>query len=203
MNRSEKANPTSQIKCHTSYHLFTHDTATNMRRCQSSRKTPAYHACPISKSATPKCSAAAPYVYPYYSSLTHGLTAPSADRTQSPQQDPPHEDATMASEPTLSSLAQLAASAVAQDVPSAAASTGRGKSKEQLRRYYIRTLHKVVDEADVVVLVLDARDPAGCRSRLVEEEVRRREAEGKRLVFVLNKIGAPHFPLPFTSMMID
>ena len=50
-------------------------------------------------------------------------------------------------------------------------------------------LHKVVDESDVVLLVLDARDPAGCRSRLVEEEVRRREAEGKRLVFVLNKIG--------------
>jgi nuclear GTP-binding protein len=53
-------------------------------------------------------------------------------------------------------------------------------------------LHKVVDEADVIVLVLDARDPAGCRSRLVEvleEEVCRHEAEGKRLVFVLNKIG--------------
>ena len=61
--------------------------------------------------------------------------------------------------------------------------------KEQLRRHYVHTLHKVVDEADVVLLVLDARDPAGCRSRLVEEEVRRRESEGKRLVFVLNKIG--------------
>jgi hypothetical protein len=64
------------------------------------------------------------------------------------------------------------------------------KTKEQQRRHYIRMLHKVVDEADVILLVLDARDPAGCRSRLVEEEVRRREAEGKRLVFVLNKIDA-------------
>ena len=51
-------------------------------------------------------------------------------------------------------------------------------------------LFKVVDEADVILLVLDARDPAGRRSRLEEEEVRRREVEGKRLVFVLNKIGA-------------
>jgi nuclear GTP-binding protein len=60
----------------------------------------------------------------------------------------------------------------------------------------MRALHRVVDEADVVLLVLDARDPAGCRSRLVEEEVRRREGEGKRLVFVLNKIGAwPHILL--------
>ena len=60
----------------------------------------------------------------------------------------------------------------------------------QLRRQHIRALHRVIDESDVVLLVLDARDPEGCRSRLVEEEVRRREAEGKRLVFVLNKIGA-------------
>ena len=48
----------------------------------------------------------------------------------------------------------------------------------------------MVSEPTLSSLVLDARDPAGCRSRLVEEEVRRREAEGKRLVFVLNKIGA-------------
>lgn len=110
-------------------------------------------------------------------------------RRSSPLRDPPHEDATMASEPTLSSLAQLAASAAVQDVSSElGASAGSGKTKEQLRRHYIRALHKVVDEADVVLLVLDARDPAGCRSRLVEEEVRRREVEGKRLVFVLNKI---------------
>ena len=97
----------------------------------------------------------------------------------------------MASEPTLSSLAQLAASASANDlVPAPSESTSTAtKMKEQLRRHYIRMLHKVVDEADVVLLDLDARDLAGCRSRLVEEEVRRREAEGKGLVFVLNKIG--------------
>lgn len=90
----------------------------------------------------------------------------------------------MASEPTLSSLAQLAAAVT----PAAAAELGGRTKEQQLRRHYIRALHKVVDEADVVLLVLDARDPAGCRSRLVEEEVRRREGEGKRLVFVLNKI---------------
>ena len=99
----------------------------------------------------------------------------------------------MASEPTLSSLAQLAASASASTAAAAAdASTpnAAAKTKEQQRRHYIRALHRVVDEADVILLVLDARDPAGCRSRLVEEEVKRRESEGKRLVFVLNKIGA-------------
>jgi nuclear GTP-binding protein len=64
------------------------------------------------------------------------------------------------------------------------------KTKEQQWRYYICLLHKVVDKAGAILLVLDACDPVGCRSRLVEEEVRRCEAEGKRLVLVLNKIGA-------------
>jgi hypothetical protein len=104
---------------------------------------------------------------------------------------PPHEDATMVSEPTLSSLAQLSASASANGLVSAPSESTSvaTKTKEQLWRHYVRRLDKVVDESDVVLLVLDARDPAQCRSQLIEEEVRRREAEGKRLVFVLNKIG--------------
>ena len=57
------------------------------------------------------------------------------------------------------------------------------------KRQYIRTLHKVVEQSDIVIMVLDARDPEGCRSRMVEDEVRRRESDGKRLIFVLNKIG--------------
>ena len=106
-------------------------------------------------------------------------------------------DSTMASEPTLSTLATLASEAEASSsarqeqfiYPSASTSTLSGKTKEQMRKYYLKALHKVVDDSDIVILVLDARDPEGCRSRLVEEEVRRRESEGKKLVFVLNKIG--------------
>ncbi|OBZ73354.1 Guanine nucleotide-binding protein-like 3 [Grifola frondosa] len=98
-------------------------------------------------------------------------------------------DAQMASEPTLSSLAALAGSSTPIDNLDPSSSTyGAAKTKEQLRRHYIRALHKVIDESDIIILVLDARDPEGCRSRLVEEEVRRRESEGKKLVFVLNKI---------------
>ena len=98
----------------------------------------------------------------------------------------------MASEPTLSSLAMLASSVEQAQASGASTSTvsPAQKTKEQMRRHYVRALHKVVDESDIVILVLDARDPEGCRSRLVEEEVRRRESEGKKLVFVLNKIGA-------------
>ncbi|KAF8124944.1 P-loop containing nucleoside triphosphate hydrolase protein [Boletus edulis] len=100
------------------------------------------------------------------------------------------ENATMASEPTLSSLARLASSVEqAQACDASVDSTSPAqKIKEQVRRHYVRALHKVIDESDIIILVLDARDPEGCRSRLVEEEVRRRESEGKKLVFVLNKI---------------
>ena len=100
----------------------------------------------------------------------------------------------MASEPTLSSLAMLASSIdQAQTSDSLIAVSPTQKTKEQIRRHYVRALHKVIDESDIVILVLDARDPEGCRSRLVEEEVRRRESEGKKLVFVLNKIGMFQF----------
>ena len=108
-------------------------------------------------------------------------------------------DAVMASEPTLSTLAILASEVDASssstqkfDDPLFSETPGlsmSGRTKEQMRKYYIRSLHKVVDQSDIILLVLDARDPEGCRSRLVEEEVRRRESEGKKLVFVLNKIG--------------
>lgn len=112
-------------------------------------------------------------------------------------------DATMASEPTLSSLAMLASSVdQAQADASTSAVSSAQKTKEQMRRHYVRALHKVIDESDIVILVLDARDPEGCRSRLVEEEVRRRESEGKKLVFVLNKIGAHAFS-PFLLLLMD
>ncbi|KAJ7096388.1 P-loop containing nucleoside triphosphate hydrolase protein [Mycena epipterygia] len=91
-------------------------------------------------------------------------------------------DAVMASEPSLFTLANMPEEPSTSD-----------RTKEQMRRYYLKTLHKVIDQSDIVILVLDARDPEGCRSRLVEEEVRRRESEGKKLVFVLNKVDLiPH-----------
>ena len=76
----------------------------------------------------------------------------------------------MASEPTLSLLAQLAESASANGIsstPSDSTSAAANKSKEQQWRYYIRMLNNVVDEANAILLVLDACDPAGCRRPMV------------------------------------
>ncbi|KAH9027405.1 hypothetical protein EDB85DRAFT_1975307 [Lactarius pseudohatsudake] len=75
---------------------------------------------------------------------------------------------TMTSELTLSSLAWLIASVTMRDIPFAVSeqpSVAKGKMKE----YYIRTLRMVSDEADVVLLVLPARDTTGAaRGKLVE-----------------------------------
>jgi nuclear GTP-binding protein len=47
---------------------------------------------------------------------------------------------------------------------------------------------KVLQLSDVIIQVLDARDPMGCRSRLVEDEVRK-AAGDKMMVLALNKTG--------------
>lgn len=56
-------------------------------------------------------------------------------------------------------------------------------------RAFARELKKVIDRSDVIIQVLDARDPQGTRSKWVEDEVRKREADGKRLIGIVNKIG--------------
>ena len=53
------------------------------------------------------------------------------------------------------------------------------------RRAYLKELRKVVSSADVVLQVLDARDPSGTRSSLIEDLVL--SHPNKKLVYVLNK----------------
>jgi nuclear GTP-binding protein len=58
-------------------------------------------------------------------------------------------------------------------------------SKGQSKRIW-NELYKVIDSSDVVIHVLDARDPLGTRCRSVEKYMRE-EAPHKHLLFVLNK----------------
>ncbi|KAK2761298.1 GTPase required for pre-60S ribosomal subunit nuclear export and maturation [Arachnomyces sp. PD_36] len=58
-------------------------------------------------------------------------------------------------------------------------------SKGQSKRIW-NELYKVIDSSDVVIHVLDARDPEGTRCRSVEKYIKD-EAPHKHLVFVLNK----------------
>lgn len=56
------------------------------------------------------------------------------------------------------------------------------------RKAYDKVFKQVVDQADVVLYVLDARDPEGTRSREVERMVMAAASGGKRLILVLNKV---------------
>ena len=59
------------------------------------------------------------------------------------------------------------------------------KLMAQSRKAYYRELKKVIEASDVLIQVLDARDPMGCRSTEIEQEAL---AQGKKVVLLLNKI---------------
>jgi nuclear GTP-binding protein len=61
--------------------------------------------------------------------------------------------------------------------------------RDSSAKAFMRELRKVIERSDVIIQVLDARDPEGTRSRWVEDEVRRHDAQGKKLLGVVNKIG--------------
>jgi len=55
----------------------------------------------------------------------------------------------------------------------------------QSRRAFYKELKKVIEAADVVIQVLDARDPEGCRSKEIEDEAVK---AGKKVLLLVNKI---------------
>jgi nuclear GTP-binding protein len=61
-------------------------------------------------------------------------------------------------------------------------------SKESSRRQFDKVFKQVVDNADVVLYVLDARDPEGTRSKDVEREIMSAAGGNKRMILILNKI---------------
>lgn len=60
--------------------------------------------------------------------------------------------------------------------------------KDTSRRAFDKLFKQVIDTADVILYVLDARDPPGTRSRSVERAVTAAAAGEKRLILILNKI---------------
>jgi len=58
------------------------------------------------------------------------------------------------------------------------------------RRWYFKEMKKVIQMSDVILEVVDARDPLGCRCKEIEMKVQQMSAEGgnKRIIIVLNKI---------------
>ena len=58
-------------------------------------------------------------------------------------------------------------------------------SKGQSKRIW-EELYKVIDSSDVLLYVLDARDPNGTRTKFIEQYLKRK-CPNKHLVFILNK----------------
>ncbi|CAE8700531.1 unnamed protein product, partial [Polarella glacialis] len=59
------------------------------------------------------------------------------------------------------------------------------READNTRKKFYSELRKVLAAADVIIEVLDARDPQSCRSEVLEKEV---TSSGKRLVLLINKI---------------
>jgi nuclear GTP-binding protein len=62
------------------------------------------------------------------------------------------------------------------------------RNPDSSRKAFDKIFKQVLDAADVVLYVLDARDPEGTRSREVERQIMSAEGGSKRLILVLNKI---------------
>jgi nuclear GTP-binding protein len=62
------------------------------------------------------------------------------------------------------------------------------RSKETSRRSFDKMFKQVVDAADIILYVLDARDPNGTRSKEVERQIMSMDGGEKRLILILNKI---------------
>lgn len=61
-------------------------------------------------------------------------------------------------------------------------------SHESSRRAFDKVFKTVLSSADILLYVLDARDPNGTRSQEIERQIAAADAGSKRLILILNKI---------------
>ena len=55
----------------------------------------------------------------------------------------------------------------------------------QTKKSFAKEVKKIVEQSDLIIEVLDARDPQGSRSQEMEKEILE---SGKKLVLVINKV---------------
>lgn len=61
-------------------------------------------------------------------------------------------------------------------------------SPDTSKRAFIKEFKKVVKGSDVILEVLDARDPLGSRSLTIEKQILEMDPN-KKIILVLNKVG--------------
>ncbi|KAJ8324590.1 hypothetical protein BDV3_003296 [Batrachochytrium dendrobatidis] len=94
------------------------------------------------------------------------------------------EDATSRSRAFDTTLVQIGSKGSLATERSDPALSGR---KDDSRKAYYREFKKVIENADVILEVLDARDPLGCRTKQIEELILN-AGSNKRIILILNKI---------------
>lgn len=92
---------------------------------------------------------------------------------------------------SISSLAYSTRVVDSQDDDEAEAESSRrgAISRDSTVAAHAHQFKKVLELSDVIIQVLDARDPLGCRSRIVEDEVKKAGGD-KMMILALNKTGA-------------
>jgi nuclear GTP-binding protein len=55
------------------------------------------------------------------------------------------------------------------------------------KKKYMRELKKVIEASDIILEILDARDPQGCRNKEIEALIQSMPGE-KKIILVVNKI---------------
>ena len=66
--------------------------------------------------------------------------------------------------------------------------TSGPQTLESSRRAFDKVFKNVLSSSDILLYILDARDPNGTRSREIEREIAAADAGSKRLILILNKI---------------
>jgi len=146
----------------------------------------------MSKAAKLRKDPGIPNLWPFKEQLLQKIVAQN-EREQARKEKRIEERRARRSGPSAADLAAAAARSQAfeaQEEATKAAAEARdstnAKSRQQMLQY-VRDLKEVIGQADVILQVLDARDPEGCRSKLLEDLVLN-HVDKKRLVLVLNKV---------------
>lgn len=67
-------------------------------------------------------------------------------------------------------------------------STNPSQHNDPSRRAFDKVYKTILSSSDIILYVLDARDPNGTRSREIEREITAADSGSKRLILILNKI---------------
>ncbi|GAA5863454.1 hypothetical protein JCM1840_007535 [Sporobolomyces johnsonii] len=89
---------------------------------------------------------------------------------------------------TAALAAALAADSAMQEDMTDDEEDGEAQVQDASLKLHAKSLRKVLELSDVVIEVLDARDPVGTRCRAVERELKSLDGGRKKLILVLNKI---------------